>query len=89
MLLNWLLCGMGGSICLAHFIWEKLLWLPCIMHSSSIALKFRRDLMVRPYRYIEHHMLPETPGTRDGQTGRPARPGPGPVKPGQKPGRAY
>jgi hypothetical protein len=24
---------------------------------------------------------------RDGQTGRPARPGPGPVKPGQKPGR--
>ena len=25
---------------------------------------------------------------RDGQTGRPARPGPGPVKPGQKPGRA-
>jgi hypothetical protein len=33
--------------------------LSCIMHSSSIALKFRRDLMVRPYRYIEHHMLPE------------------------------
>jgi hypothetical protein len=26
--------------------------------------------------------------TRDGQTGRPARPGPGPVKPGQKPGRS-
>jgi hypothetical protein len=25
---------------------------------------------------------------RDGQTGRPVRPGPGPVKPGQKPGRA-
>jgi hypothetical protein len=25
---------------------------------------------------------------RDGQTGRPARPGPGPVKPGQKSGRA-
>jgi hypothetical protein len=25
--------------------------------------------------------------TRDGQTARPARPGPGPVKPGQKPGR--
>jgi hypothetical protein len=37
---------------------------------------------------------PHTPGStkwggyRDGQTGRPVRPGPGPVKPGQKPGRA-
>jgi hypothetical protein len=59
MLLKWLLCGIGGSICLAHFIWEELIMLPCIMHSSSIALKFCRDLMVRPYRYIEHHMFPE------------------------------
>ena len=60
MLLKWLLCGMGGSKCLAHFfIWEELMMLSCIMYSSSIALKFRRDLMVRPYRYIEHHMLPE------------------------------
>ena len=50
---------MGGSICLAHFIWEELMLLTCIMHSSSIALKFRRDLIVRPYRYNEHHMLPE------------------------------
>ncbi len=31
---------MGGSICLAHFIWEELMLLTCIMHSSSIALKF-------------------------------------------------
>jgi hypothetical protein len=38
---------------------EELMMLSCIMHSSSIALKFRRDLMVRLYRYIEHHMLPE------------------------------
>ena len=44
MLLKWLLCGMGRSICLAHFIWEELMMLSCIMHSSSIALKFRRDL---------------------------------------------
>jgi hypothetical protein len=50
---------MGGSICLAHFIWEELMLLTCIMHSSSIVLKFRRDLMFRPYRYNEHHMLPE------------------------------
>jgi hypothetical protein len=50
---------MSGSICLAHSVWEELMLLTCIMHSSSIALKFRRDLMVRPYRYIEHHMLPE------------------------------
>jgi hypothetical protein len=50
---------MGESICLAHFIWEGLMLLTCIMHSSSIACKFRRDLMVRPYRYNEHHMLPE------------------------------
>jgi hypothetical protein len=35
-----LLCGMGGSICLAHFIWEELMLLSCIMHSSSIAWKF-------------------------------------------------
>jgi hypothetical protein len=54
-----LLCGMGESICLAYFIWEGLMLLTCIMHSSSIAWKFRRDLMVRPYRYNEHHMLPE------------------------------
>jgi hypothetical protein len=33
--------------------------LTCIVHSSSFAWKFRRDLMVRPYRYNEHHMLPE------------------------------
>jgi hypothetical protein len=33
--------------------------LTCIMHSSSIAWKFRHDLMVRPYLYNEHHMLPE------------------------------
>ena len=33
-------CEMGGSICLAHFIWEELMLLTCIMHSSSIALKF-------------------------------------------------
>jgi hypothetical protein len=50
---------MGGSICLAHFIWEELMLWTCIIHSSSIALKFRRDLMVRLYRYNEHHMLPD------------------------------
>jgi hypothetical protein len=33
--------------------------LACIVHSSSFVWKFRRDLMVRPYRYNEHHMLPE------------------------------
>jgi hypothetical protein len=33
--------------------------LTCIMHSSSIAWKFRHDIMVRPYRYNEHHMMPE------------------------------
>jgi hypothetical protein len=50
---------MSGSICLSHSVWEELMLLTCIMHSSSIALKFRRDLMVRPYRFIEHHTLPE------------------------------
>jgi hypothetical protein len=54
-----LFSGIVGSICLAHFIWEEFMLLSCIMHSSSIALKFCRDLMVRPYRYNEHHMLPE------------------------------
>jgi hypothetical protein len=54
-----LLCGMGGSICLAHLVWEELVLLTCMMHSSSIALKFCRDLMVRPYWYNEHHMLSE------------------------------
>jgi hypothetical protein len=34
-------------------------------------------------------MLQKVERSRYGQTGRPARPGPGPVKPGQKPGRAY
>jgi hypothetical protein len=37
---KWLLCGMGGSICLAHFIWEELMLLSCIMHSLFIAWKF-------------------------------------------------
>jgi hypothetical protein len=41
------------------FYLGRLMLLTCIMHSSSIALKFRRDLMVRPYRYNEHHILPE------------------------------
>jgi hypothetical protein len=41
------------------FFWEELMLLTCIMHSSFIALKFHRDLMVRPYQYNEHHMLPE------------------------------
>jgi hypothetical protein len=36
--------------------------------------------------FISHAFF--SPVLRDGQTGRPARPGPGPVKPGQKPGRA-
>jgi hypothetical protein len=59
MLLKWLLCGMGGSKCLAHFYLGRTH--DVVMHnaSSSIALKFHRDLMVRSYRYIEHHMLPE------------------------------
>jgi hypothetical protein len=34
------------------------------------------------------NLQPRQVGARDGQTGRPARPGPGPVKSGQKPGRA-
>jgi hypothetical protein len=59
MLPMWFIMWNGGSICLAHFIWEELMLWTCIMHSSSIALKFRRDLMVQPYRYNEHHMLPE------------------------------
>jgi hypothetical protein len=46
MLPMWLLGEMGGSICVAHFIWEELMLLTCIMHSSFIALKFHRDLMV-------------------------------------------
>jgi hypothetical protein len=40
MLLKWFICGMGGSICLAHFIWEELMLLSCIMHSLFIAWKF-------------------------------------------------
>jgi hypothetical protein len=31
----------------------------CIVHPSSFAWKFHRDLMVRPYRYNKHHTLPE------------------------------
>jgi hypothetical protein len=31
----------------------------CIVHPSFFAWKFRRDLMVRPYRYNKHHTLPE------------------------------
>jgi hypothetical protein len=32
-----------------------------VMHNAFIihCMEVRRDLMVRPYRYIEHHMLPE------------------------------
>jgi hypothetical protein len=33
--------------------------LTCIVHISSFAWKFRRDLMVRPYWYNKHHTLPE------------------------------
>jgi hypothetical protein len=40
MLLKWLLCGMGGGICLAHFTWDELMLLSCIMHSLFIAWKF-------------------------------------------------
>jgi hypothetical protein len=29
-----------------------------IVHLSFFAWKFRRDLMVRPYRYNKHHTLP-------------------------------
>jgi hypothetical protein len=54
-----LLFGMGGSICLTHFIWGGLMLFICIVHSSSFAWKFRHDLMVRPYRYNKHHTLPE------------------------------
>jgi hypothetical protein len=31
----------------------------CIVHPSYFAWKFRRDHMVRPYRYNKHHTLPE------------------------------
>jgi hypothetical protein len=32
-----------------------------VMHNAFIihCIKVCRDLMVQPYRYIEHHMLPE------------------------------
>jgi hypothetical protein len=40
--------------------WVKgLMLLSCIMHPSSFVWKFCRDHMVRPYRYNEHHTLPE------------------------------
>jgi hypothetical protein len=31
----------------------------CIVHPSSFAWKFRRDLMVQPYQYNKRHTLPE------------------------------
>jgi hypothetical protein len=31
----------------------------CIVHPSFFALKFCRDHMVRPYRYIKHYTLPD------------------------------
>jgi hypothetical protein len=55
----WLLFGRGGSICLTHVIWGGLMLLTCIVNSSSFAWKFRRDLLVWPYRYNKHHTLPE------------------------------
>jgi hypothetical protein len=42
------ICWMGG-----------LMLVSCIAHPSFFAWKFRRDHMVRPYRYNKHHMLPE------------------------------
>jgi hypothetical protein len=33
--------------------------LSCIVHPSFFAFKFRRDYMVRPYRYNKHRTLPE------------------------------
>jgi len=59
MLLKWLLCGMGGSICLAHFYLERTH--DVVMHNALIihCIEVSSRSMVRPYRYIEHHMLPE------------------------------
>jgi hypothetical protein len=34
-----------------------LMLLTCIVHSSSFAWKFCRDLMIRPYRYNKNHTL--------------------------------
>jgi hypothetical protein len=54
-----LLFGMNGSICLTHVIWGGLMFVSCLVHSSSFAWKFHHNLMVRPYRYNKHHTLPK------------------------------
>jgi hypothetical protein len=42
-----------------HMWVEDLMLLSCILHTSSFAWKFCRDHMVWPYRYTQHHTLPE------------------------------
>jgi hypothetical protein len=54
----WLLFGRSGSICLTHVIWGGLMLVSCTVHPSSFAWKFRRDLMIRPYRYNKHQSCP-------------------------------
>ena len=59
MLLKWLLCGMGGSKCLAHFYLGRTY--DVVMHNALIIHCI--EVSSRSYgptvRYIEHHMLPE------------------------------
>jgi hypothetical protein len=55
----WLLFWRRGSICLTHVRWGGLMLVSCIVHPSFFAWKFRRNHMVRPYRYNKHHALLE------------------------------